>query len=807
MAEVQGMPLERTDIAQQEIVTLAGVPDDRTLLDDFKKKKKEAFENRWLWERGWMQKIHYINNRMWIEYVRRTNEWRDVRLAKWFPKPVNPNIRIGLQTLRAMFAAVEIGVNVRPNGADPKNAAVASIADDYAPVLHEEHNMSQVLDEGDFWFIATGNVFYHTYLERDAKYGFDELTFEMCGVCSNIYDSATIAEAGQKCPDCGNTSFVESNDPETGEPVKKIPKGKGVTIALSPFEIAFPTSYARFEDVPYIIRLRWRSKEYYESHPKLAEQTRGFAWSKAPAETSLQLFRSLPFHSDNGVAPVFGKGEGGAADEEGAPEYEVWVRPCNAYPEGLVYRVLGDGNPIVLHLEDDEALPGPIPYVDAEKKPIFTFTHAGFESKGGCVYAMSPLDGAIQKVNQLNQLDAFGLMIVNRMGNPLWLVPKGAEIEKFTGEPGLVVKWNPLTVGGNAKPERVDGMELGSGFFTLREQYVNDIEEALGTYDVLKGSKPSGVEAFAALDLLVQQGQSRHTSAFKARGRAYADWFKFALEIEREFGPNERTQWVMSPARGWAMETFQRANLQGSFSVLVEEGSQKPKTALGVRAAIQHLASLGAIDMMDTDQRYTVLEAFGQTKLAPSLDIHKQAALRKQEAFEVWAIDPMAQQKSMMLGQQAVANYQLQLAQVQPPGPIAPQTDPASGEPLPMDPAAEAQQMQAAIPPPPSPNMFTPLKWKRHYKADVHYQEFLKWANSDRMVELLKQNPALEPLLDAHQMEIEQAMMEQAMFMPGMGAAPPPPQGAGMAMQNSNREAGGIGNMPGKPGAAKEAEA
>jgi hypothetical protein len=48
-------------------------------------------------------------------------------------------------------------------------------------------------------------------------------------------------------------------------------------------------------------------------------------------------------------------------------------------------------------------------------------------------------------------------MIVMRMANPVWLEPKGAEVEKFTGEPGLVVKYNPLTSINGAKPERIPG--------------------------------------------------------------------------------------------------------------------------------------------------------------------------------------------------------------------------------------------------------------------------------------------------------------------------------------------------------------
>lgn len=766
---------------------------DADLLTLFKRYKKEAFENRWIWERGWMRNIHYVNNRHWIEYVRRTNEWRDVRLAKWFPKPVTNKLGEGVQALRAMFCSVNIGVNVRPNGSDPKNVAVAAIADEMGPLLHEEHDMDSVMNEADFWFIVTGNVFLHTYLERDVKHGVTVVPFEQCVQCGEINSVDVIVEAGNVCP-CGSTEFVPAVSPETGEPMeKRIPNGKGVTQALSPFELAFNNSYARFSDVPYVIRLRWRTKDYYENHPTLKSQVKDVKWAKAPSEQALQLFRSLPHHNDMGIAPFLGSTASANTEEEGAAEYELWVRPCDEYPEGLVMRVLGDSNPLVLHLEDDEAIPGPLPYVDAKGVPVFPFTHAPFEQRGGRVYGTSPLDGVVQKQNQLNQLDAFVLMIINRMSNPLWLVPKGAEIEKFTGEPGLVVKWNPLTVGQtNAKPERIDGLGPNAALFQIRDQYLQDIEEGLGTFDVLKGSKPAGVEAFSALQLMVERGQSRFASSFKARGTLYKDWFKVALELEREFGPEERTRTVMSPAQTWTFQQFKNAQLQGCFDVVVEDGSQTPKTSLGLRAAVEHLNSLGFIDPNDPDQKYKVFQLFGQPKLSPSLDIHMQAALRKQQAFEEWAQSPEKQQLSMQLAMQDQQAYEAQLATIQPePAKI----DPATG----VDVAAPVEQ---ALPPPPSVTKHTPLAWKPWYNAPIHKQEFLKWMNSDRMIELMGENPALEQVATVALQEIDMAIMEEQARM----APPPKPGGggigAGQAMSNSNAESGGsqnAGNSGGKP--------
>jgi len=789
-----GLALERTDevIAPPLDALPMEAPVDALITDEealklFKQCKKESFDNRWIWERGWMRNIHYVNNRHWIEYIRHTNEWRDVRLAKWFPKPVTNKMAEGVQALRAMFAAVNIGVNIRPNGRSPENIAVAAVCDDLTPLLHEEHVMDEVLNEADFWFVTTGNVFLHTYLERDVKHGVTVVPYQECLSCQGVYKDTDIEEAGGVCPQCQAPGPFQPAMDEMGQPMEEqIINGKGVTTALSPFELAFPMNYARFSDVPYVIRLRWRNKSYYEFHPTLAAQTASVKWAKAPSEQALQLFRSLPYHNDLGVAPFLGASgsSSNGGEEEGAAEYELWMRPCDQYPDGLVLRILGDTNPIVLHLEQDEAIPGPLPYKDVSGKPIFTFSHAAFEQRGGRVYGTSPLDAVIQKQNMLNQLDSFVLMIVNRMSNPLWLVPKGAEIEKFTGAPGLVVKWNPLTVGGNAKPERVDGLGPNQSLFQIREQHLKDIEEGMGTFDVLKGSKPPGVDSFSGMQLMVERGQSRFASSFKARGHLYRDWVKFALEIEREFGPEERTRNVLSPARQWTQQQFKNAQLQGSFDIIVEDGSTAPKTTLGTRAAVEHLNSLGFLDPADPDQRYKVLQLFGQGQLAPSLDIHMQAALRKQQAFEEWAQNPEAQQMSLQLATAETQKFEQELAAVKPEE-EAPMTGP-DGAPAPLP----------QLPQPPSPNKFTPLSWKPWYNAAIHKQEFMKWANSDVIIDLLKQKPGLEALLTAHLAEMDMSL-QQAQLL-AMGPQPPKPGGggigAGQAMKNSNSESGGAQN-------------
>jgi hypothetical protein len=359
------------------------------------------------------------------------------------------------------------------------------------------------------------------------------------------------------------------------------------------------------------------------------------------------------------------------------------------------------------------------------------------------------------------------LLIIQRMSNPVWLTPKGAEIQKFTGMPGLVLRWNPLTVGGNAKPERIAGEGPHASLFTIREQYLRDIEELSGTFDILKGAKPSGVDSFAGMQLLVERSQSRFAGVFQSRGDAYRQWFKFAIELEREFGPDERTKSILTPNKGWTFQNFKRAQLQGSMSVVVEDGSAQPKTNLGMRASIEHANGLGMLNMQDPDQQYEGLKLFGLTRMVPTLDIHVQAALQKQQAFEEWVKEPQNIQMFLQSAVQAQQQFQGQMEQ-------------ASADPT----------MQTAIPQPVSILESTPLKWKLWYNPIIHKQELIKWANSDVLRELMQVQPMTEKLVEAHLMEIEAKVAEIQMAQAAMQTGPQQPGGASKAMGNSNQNAG-----------------
>jgi hypothetical protein len=342
------------------------------------------------------------------------------------------------------------------------------------------------------------------------------------------------------------------------------------------------------------------------------------------------------------------------------------------------------------------------------------------------------------------------------------------------------VEVEPAHRGLNAKPERWPGIPIDASIMQLREQYLRDIEELAGTFDILKGMKPAGVEAFSALQLLVERSQARFASVFQSRGEAYKNWVRFALELERAFGPDERTKAVLTPARKWTFKTFKRADLQGAVAVIVEDGSTTPKTSLGMRASVEHANGLGLLNMRDPDQQYKALQLFGLTKMVPTLDIHMQAALQKQDSFEKWVTNEKVVAAALAIAQEQQAVYEQALQQYQTATSqqLAGSTDPSNPLPAPL-PMPQA---------PPSPLDGTPLKWQPWFNPQIHLQEFLKWANDDHIRELMQKTPVVEGLLRMHMQEIIAAMP------PPVSAPIPAPGGAAVAMQNSNNNSAPAGN-------------
>lgn len=757
--------------------------DPKRLLKVFEDFRQESFDQRWVYERGWWRNLLYTLSRQWIYYDVDRGNWRDKRMAKWIPRPVTNKISETVDAIASVFQAVQLGVTCRPDGGDPLDITTAETATKLSPAIAYEHMIDRVFRDGDFWLITCGNVFYNLWWDKRGDRGPVTIPFERCAQCQEVYPPSEIEAAGGVCPKCGGQIFGMAFDPATGKLMQQtVTAGRGVTDVCSPFEVAFPLSYTSFDELPGLIRKRWRTKSWAQLNlPEDVFKT--IQWEQMSTDRSLQLLRGLALQNEISNTPVTTQGVGSEAGLEGYTEYELWLKPNKEFPEGLLLRVAGEGEQARILSLPDQSLPGPLPFKTAQGAPIFPWVHVPYTNFGGRIWARSPLDVLITKQDQINQLDSLIQLIIQRVANPVWLEPKGTDVKKFTGEPGLVVKYNPLALGTQtAKPERLEGSNVPSSLFNIREQLIADMENLAGTYDIIKGQKPTGVEAFSALQLLVERSQSRYAMVLAARGEAFRRWFTIALELERAFGPMERTWAVLGPNQRWTFENFKQANLQGAIRIVVEDGSQQPKTSLAKRAAIEQLSQLQVINPANPETAYEILKTFGQPDLWPGLDYDVKSALQEQDDWERWA-----REAEITMAMQPV----LDPATGQPP------MDAATGAPA-LDPMTGAAPMALQ----PALTIQPPGARKAWHNDVVHLAEHKKWANGDTVRQLLKEKPWLETyltwMIEQHEYMLQIQAMQQATLQAG------PPQngkdgggvGGGRAMRNSNQESGGTQDVP-----------
>lgn len=721
----------------------AELGNDQKALQLLSDTRKFCESGREAYEWGWWRALLYFLGRQWIYWDPGTRTWNDKRLARWVPKPVTNIVRSTYDSVFALLQDVTLGINARPVGQKPVNVITAATVDAIVPLLHDEHGMPDVMALADFWAILIGNAYLHPHWDKDDPANNVTVPLEQCLRCRGVFPPDVIEQARGVCPACGSPALQPAMGPD-GQPLTQtVVMGRGRTLALSPFEVLLPLYAQSFQAVDRLIHTTWLPR--HEIEAMAPDTAKRLTWTTAPTQRSMQLFRSLALQSDLPMTQATWSMRTAGTEAEGATVQYLWVKAGAKYSHGVYIPFIGEGDSALVArelIEKQQAEAGPaqgapaattrpsIPYAKKDGGALWPWIHYAYKPVGGRLYAQSAVDPILQKQDQINQIDSMTQLVANRMGNPIWLEPKGAEVERFTGEPGLIVRWSPVGPSG-AKPERIAGENPPQSFFALRQQFMADAEELSGTYDVVKGAKPTGVEAFSALQLLVERSQSRFTPVFKSRGEAYRQWAEQAVELERMHGPDERIRNVLGPNNSWTEQAFTNAQLQGAITIVVEDGSNVPKTALGRRAAIEHSNQLGLLAPgQNPDQAYAMTQELGVSHLFPALDSDVKSAQQEQQAFEDWANKGM-----------------------QGPPPLV------------------------------------RLPW---HKDDVHLNENRKWMNSDAVREIIaKAGPLAGAVIEAlanHLME-HQAMVDMQMQQQAAMRGPQPPGGGGGA----GHDGGGVG--------------
>ena len=598
--------------------------------------KKLIEERMTEWSRGregairtaWRNLLFYRGHQ-WIVFDRTLNRWRPSIIRRRTPRPVTNLFASTMDAVMSVLARVEPRLTFRPGTDEPADRAAADVGSRAIEVIEEEVGLRVQRQYLATWTGLTGGAWLETGYDPDPTYGTVAIQKEQCLQCQAV----RLPSPEQACEVCQGQRFAPAQD-ETGEALKEeFPRGRMYVDVVPIFEMFFDPSLTDWRKHRAALRIKSVSlDEAKRRWPHLKE-------TLTPDTTGSedQLYgESLPTLAGHVDDTAMTRGTWGASQGRTLPHSRVteqWYSqlPDETYPEGLLAVIVN---------KQHVGTAGPLRYrsqqSDGTSVPFLNYVFFPQKVVPGSIFPKTVADDLALLAARHNRIESLVELILMRTASPVWLIPEGTAVTNATGEAGQLIRYNPLGPS-PAKPERVAGQGLPSGLVNYLDRLEHYFEELAATFDVIKGSRPEGVSAGIALQLLQERGMSRFGPMFILWSASWAEWARQALEIFREYATEERLLKIQGRDGRWEVQKFMGADLQGHIDVVPEAVSSMPRSTLSDRAEMEQLAALGVIDIRDPEVRYKFLEVYGRTNLTPAMAADTKNAIRENEQFEALA--------------------------------------------------------------------------------------------------------------------------------------------------------------------------
>jgi len=607
--------------------------DHEAILALVKRKKTDFEKGRDQHVRAAYRNLLFAQGQQWIRYDGALGRFRPSILKPGTPTPVTNIFAASMDAVTSVFARIEPRLNFAPgNPEEPEDRAAADVATRAIQVIESETNIRVNRQMLAAWVGMAGGAWIETGYDPDPVHGTRDLQVEQCSgpQCGVLRAPAPNADPevpmALPCEVCGAPVIAKT---------ETVPVGKMYADVVSLFELFFDPSITDWSKQRAVIREKTVGKDEAESRWKdYADRiTTDVVGSGSISEWYAgQLTTMGPELDSNTTARMMRQAQGPLQNR--VTEQWYWQLPDATYPEGLLAIVVSRS--LVVYA-------GPLPYArkrqDGGRQPFLPFTFFPQKLVPGSAFPKTVANDLAPKQTQRNKWESILESCGMRVGSPVWMVPNGANVTNFSGEPGSIIRYN-ATGTPAAKPERVQGQGIPLSFIQRINMIDKEFEQLAATYDVIKGSRPEGVSAGIALQILQERGMSRFATQFILWEASWAEWASQAIEIFREFATEERLLRIKGRDGEWEVQKFLGADLAGRVDVIPEAGSAMPHSTMVERAEIEQLIALGVLNPQDPDTNDEILKRYGKSYMKPSMARDTKNAIMENEAFEALATDP-----------------------------------------------------------------------------------------------------------------------------------------------------------------------
>lgn len=541
---------------------------------------------------NWDRNHRMLDGDQWLVFDGNADSggsWKKLQVSKsndYIPRPVTNYLFDVYQTLKGYLIKNKPRSSVSPNTQLYRDKQAAKIAS-----LILEANWERLSETDNYEYAASVALTYGTVFKKDY---WDLSTLSMAKVPKMVVQPKIDPMSGQVI----GQDEVQETDPVTGDPLfEYIPLGDVATSIVEPQRLSLDPLATGMHNTRWIMEvsiqpLSWVVETYSKEDEGYTNRAQELTEEPTLAGS---LKRYYDLKNSSGIRGN-NLSQGDANSTTAPPNTvvlkELYERPSQKNPKG---RLIVVANGICLYAGESR-------HSGNEVGDWHPYSEFRWETLPGRFWGKSPFDAACEVQKQINSIDATIQLTRKTMAVPQKLIATGSGVtpSQWTGRPGQVVEYRPT---GGSKPEIIPGVGVDVSVFEERKIKVDDLKTLTGAMDILKGDRPSGVNAASALQLLFEVGTGKLYPALDRWKRFIECSQKKQLKLVGKYYKEPREDFVRllkmknREIPEEAINRFIGSDLYDNCNVTIEAGSNIPKLDAAKKSMLTEAAQYGSIDM------------------------------------------------------------------------------------------------------------------------------------------------------------------------------------------------------------------